>query len=30
MQNVNGKWIKTEEVEPILEFYDVLTKDVMK
>jgi DNA polymerase-3 subunit alpha len=30
MQNVNGTWIKTEEIEPILEFYDVLTKDVMK
>jgi hypothetical protein len=29
MQNVDGKWVKTDEVEPILEFYEVLTKDVM-
>ena len=30
VQNINGKWVKTDEVEPILEFYDVLTKDVVK
>lgn len=30
MKKINDKWIKTEELEPILEFYDVITKDVIK
>lgn len=30
IKKVNDKWVKTEELEPILEFYDVITKDVIK
>jgi DNA polymerase-3 subunit alpha len=30
MKNIDNQWVKTDEIEPILEFYDVLTKDVME
>ena len=29
VKNIDGKWIKTDEIEPILEFYDIITKDVI-
>lgn len=30
MKKENDKWIKTDELEPVLSNYDVITKDVMK
>lgn len=29
VKKIDNKWIKTDELEPILEFYDVITKEVM-
>lgn len=30
MKKENDKWVKTDELEPVLSNYDVITKDVMK
>lgn len=30
IKNIDGKWVKTDEMEPVLQFYDVMTKDVME